>query len=115
MPQKTEVVRVNGRNGADAFQMAPNSSALLLDASEPIVWLAQTDGAGYKTISAYDISPHQPDVPVDVKGLEARIANIESIVSRWEDRNGKSNNRNYESKQNGGSSSKYESGQANVS
>ena len=44
-----QVTRVNGRNGADAFRMAPNSSILLMDENDPIVWLKQTDGAGYAT------------------------------------------------------------------
>ena len=35
--QKQEVVRVNGRNGANAYQMAPNSSILLLDETAPII------------------------------------------------------------------------------
>ena len=55
---KQEVVRVNGKNGAEAFQMLPNSSILLLDETAPIVWLKTTDGAGYPTITPYDISPH---------------------------------------------------------
>ena len=58
-----QIVKVNGRNGAEMFQMAPNSSALLLDESAPMIWLAQTDGAGYKTLTAYDIKPHE-EVPV---------------------------------------------------
>lgn len=61
MPQmaKREVVKVNGRGGADAFQMQPNESGLLLDTTAPIVWLVQTDGAGYKTVTGYDITPHE--------------------------------------------------------
>lgn len=43
-----EVIKVNGRGGANAFQMGPNSSILLLDETDNIVWLAQTDGAGYQ-------------------------------------------------------------------
>ena len=39
-----EVIQVNGENGARAFAMAPNSSALLMDATAPIVWLCTTDG-----------------------------------------------------------------------
>lgn len=54
-----DIVKVNGRNGAEAFQMGPNSQVLLLDESAPILWMASTDGAGYKTVSAFDISPHQ--------------------------------------------------------
>lgn len=37
MGARQEVVRVNGKNGADAYQMAPNSSILLLDETAPIV------------------------------------------------------------------------------
>ena len=44
---RSEIVKVNGENGARAYQLAPNSSALLLDESSPIVWLVQSDGAGY--------------------------------------------------------------------
>ena len=57
--QKIEVVKVNGRNGAEAFQIAPNSSTLLLDMNSPIVWFVMTDGAGYKTVLPYDITPHK--------------------------------------------------------
>lgn len=42
---KQEVVKVNGENGARAFPMSANSSALLLDESGTIVWLVTTDGA----------------------------------------------------------------------
>ena len=58
-PQRQEIIRVNGENGARAYQMAPNSSALLLDESAPLVWLVQTDGAGYKTEAPYTITPYQ--------------------------------------------------------
>ena len=37
MNQRQEIVRVNGKNGADAYQMAPNSSILLLDETAPII------------------------------------------------------------------------------
>ena len=48
-----QITRVNGRNGAEAFRMAPNSSILLMDENDPIVWMKQTDGAGYATVSGY--------------------------------------------------------------
>ena len=79
MPQ-TQVVRVNGRPGAEAYRMGPNSSALLLDESGTIVWVVTTDGASYKTVTPYDISPHQ-DAPVpDVSSFEARLKRLEEIV-----------------------------------
>lgn len=80
-PQRIGVIRVNGKAGADALQMAPNDQALLLDETAPIVWLAQTDGAGYKTIAPYKIEPYQAEAPVDTKNLEARIKKLEEMLS----------------------------------
>ena len=54
---KLEVIRVNGKNGAEAFQMPPNSSIILLDESAPLIWLKMTDGAGYPAITPYRIEP----------------------------------------------------------
>lgn len=86
MPQQCQITRVNGRNGADAYRMAPNSAILLLDESDPIVWLKTTDGAGYATITPYAITPYQPAPPVDLNSLEDRIKRLEEVV------NGKSDN-----------------------
>ena len=79
--QRYEIIRVNGENGAQAFQMAPNSSALLLDETAPIVWFVQTDGAGYKTAKPFSIAPYQPQPPVDVHALEARIKRLEAMIN----------------------------------
>ncbi len=71
-----QIVRVNGEAGARSYQMMPNSSALLLDENQPVVWLAQTDGAGYKTVTPYTISAYQApetDLEKRVKRLEAMI------------------------------------------
>ena len=76
-----QVVRVKGRPGADAFAMGPNCSALLLDESGTLVWLCVTDGAGYKTISPYDITPHQAAQAPDIGSLEDRIKRLEEIVN----------------------------------
>jgi len=79
---RQEVTKVSGRPGAEAFQMGPDSSALLLDTSAPIVWLAQTDGAGYKSLQPYDIKPHEETQPEDkFKSLEDRITKLEVIIN----------------------------------
>ena len=75
-----EIIHVNGKNGAQAFQMAPNSNVLLLDDTSPIVWLAQTDGAGYKTVTPYSITPYQPKPEIDLNNLEERIAKLEGMI-----------------------------------
>ena len=79
--QQSQVVRVNGENGARAFQIGANSSALLLDESGLMVWLVTSDGAGYKTVSAYDITPHQNAPAPDYGSLESRIERLEMIVN----------------------------------
>ena len=76
-----QVVKVNGEGGARAYQMGANSSALLLDESGQIVWAVTTDGAGYKTVSPYDITPHRVSTTPDVATLETRIARLEEIVN----------------------------------
>lgn len=83
--QRFEIIHVNGENGARALQMAPNSNALVMDDTAPIVWLCQTDGAGYKTVQAFDITVHQSTAPADVSGLEARIKRLEEIINAKSD------------------------------
>lgn len=78
--QRMEIIRVNGENGARAYQMAPNSSVMLLDESAPLVWLAQTDGAGYKTVTPYTITPYQAAPAPDYSSLVGRIERLEALI-----------------------------------
>ena len=78
---RMDITTVNGENGARAFNLPPNSRTLLLDENAPIVWFVQTDGAGYKTLTPYTITPYQPEVPVDAKSLEARIKRLEDMLN----------------------------------
>ena len=72
-PQKTEVDRVNGRNGAEMYRMAPDSSAIVLDINNPMIWFIQTDSAGYKSITAYDITLHEDAKVPDAKSIDERM------------------------------------------
>lgn len=76
-----DIIQVKGENGANAFQMGPNSKALLLDETAAIIWFVQTDGAGYKTVTAYNIFPRKPAPTVDINDLAARIAALEDKVN----------------------------------
>lgn len=79
IPQQ-EITKVNGENGARAYPMGANSSALLLDSSGLLVWLVTTDGAGYKTVSPYDITPHKAEPTPDYNTLEKRIERLEGLI-----------------------------------
>ena len=78
---RMEIITVNGENGARAFQMPPNSRILLLDENAPLLWVAQTDGAGYKTVTAYNITPYQSEPEPEYKTLEARIKRLEDMLN----------------------------------
>ena len=82
---KYEVIHVNGENGANALQMAPNSSVIVMDDTAPMVWLCQTDGAGYKTVRAFDIAPHQAAPQIDIASIDARLKKLEEIYNAKSD------------------------------
>ena len=87
-PMEEHTVKVNGINGANALNLAPNSDKLVLDMNDPIVWFIQTDGAGYKTVTGYDIRIHKEVKQEDLmKSFEKRLNKLEEAV-----RNGKSYN-----------------------
>ncbi len=85
----TQIVKVSGENGARAYPMGANSSALLLDESGLIVWLCTTDGASYKTVSAYDITPHKATPAPDYGSLESRINTVEKRLEELTNGNSK--------------------------
>lgn len=88
------IIKVNGENGARAYQMMPNSSALLLDETQPVIWLVQTDGAGYKTCTPYTIKPFEKPE----NELEMRVRKIEEML--YAKSNSSSNAGSKQSKQN---------------
>lgn len=73
-----QIIRVSGENGARAFQMAPNSSCLLLDETAPIIFACVTDGAGYKTVTPYTIEKYEPAPVPDLNDIMARLEKLEA-------------------------------------
>ncbi len=91
---KQEIIKVNGENGAKAYNMPPNSSILLLDETAPLIWFKSTDGAGYPTLTPYTIAPYQAEPQIDTKSLEQRVSKLEELL------NEQSNTKNVKSKHN---------------
>lgn len=57
-----ELIKVNGRAGAEAFRLdAPNSRVALFDANSDVFYIKTTDGAGYPSIEAYSFTPAQQE------------------------------------------------------
>ena len=96
--QQCKVVEVTGKAGAEAFQLAADSSILLLDNTAPIVWLVKTDGAGYKSLIPYDIKVHEEEKPADhFKELEDRISKLEEAINVKQSNTTNANKRKSES------------------
>jgi len=91
MPIHSQIIKVNGEAGARNLRLAPNSSILLLDENQPILWYIQTDGAGYSTVLPYDIAPHKVAPQVDLNQLENRLKKVEEMLNEQSNfRNAKS-------------------------
>lgn len=86
------VVQVSGENGAKAYSLPPNSSVLLMDTTDAIVWLKSTDGGGYPTLTPFRITPIEPTpiipqtsaptVPqIDIDNINNRLTKLEERLN----------------------------------
>lgn len=59
MPQQDTMFKwVQGRAGAEAFSLAPGTSAFLMDSNEPILYAKATDSYGrYMPLQSYKLVP----------------------------------------------------------
>lgn len=48
--QPQNLIRVNGLEGAKAYQMSANSTVALFDANNDLMYVKSTDGAGFPSI-----------------------------------------------------------------
>lgn len=76
-----QIIQVNGEESARQYQMPPNSSTLLLDANEPIVYVVVSDGAGYKTVTPYEVKPYERPKPIDMNAVMERLNRIEERLN----------------------------------
>lgn len=79
------ILKVSGINGVNALNLAPNIQVLALDETAPIVWHISTDSAGYKTPTAYDITPHKDVSEQKQNDFEKRLERLERIVNEQSD------------------------------
>ena len=79
-----EIIEVYGEAGARSFKMGPNSSQYLSDLTDPhTMWVAQTDGAGYLTLTRLDVNIHQDQPQPDLNNLETRIKQLEDTLNEY--------------------------------
>lgn len=86
-PGKQEIIKVNGKEGANAYPLnIPNSSVLMLDINQPILYVKISDGAGYCNITSYTISPLKEvinDSGINTDDLEKRIKRLEELYESY--------------------------------
>lgn len=61
------LLRVNGYEGAKAFQMVPNSTVALFDANEDLFYVKSSDSGGFSSISTYSFSPIKSEQPTNIE------------------------------------------------
>ena len=71
------LIRVTGIEGAKAYQMPPNSTAVLFDGSEDLMFIKTTDGAGFPTIRVFTFAPKAEEPKTD--GLYATKQDVEDL------------------------------------
>lgn len=78
---RQEVTKVNGMDGANAYPLSANSSVLLLDINNPVVYLKQSDGGGFCSVTPYGITPieQKQNASTDTTDLEKRITRLEKL------------------------------------
>ena len=101
-----QIQKVNGEESAKNYPMGPNSSAILLDANDPLIWVVVTDASGYKTINPFTITPYIPEQPVTTADLSDKIGSIIDRLDKIEER------MSYHGQSNYGSSRENKSGNA---
>ena len=64
--QSTQNIQyVNGKQSAEAYQMTPNSSVILMDSNQARFYLKQTDASGMATIKVYDFHEAEEEKPAE--------------------------------------------------
>lgn len=59
MNNQQNLIRVNGVEGAKAYQMSPNSTVALFDGNDDIMYIKTTDGAGFGNIRMFRFTEMQ--------------------------------------------------------
>ena len=54
--QPQNLIRVNGIDGAKAYQMPANSTVALFDSNEDVMYVKSTDGAGFPSIRTFEFT-----------------------------------------------------------
>ena len=92
-----QILQANGKTSIDAIRMSPNSSVLIADTTQPIVWKCVSDGLGNVTAEAFDITHHKTEEEVEKENTNNLLMDISKRLERLENKYESIINRHIES------------------
>lgn len=84
--QQIEIQKVMGEESARNYPLAPNSSIILLDANNPLIWVVTTDASGYKTVNPFTITPYTPEKPLSQADINDQLEKVNARLDKLEER-----------------------------
>ena len=84
-----QILQANGKASIEALRMSPNSSALIADSTQPVIWKCISDSLGNVSAVAYDVTPHKDEAVVEKESMTRSLESITERLTRLE--------KNYES------------------
>lgn len=79
-----QIPTANGKASIDNIKLAPNSSVLIADSTQPIIWRCVSDSLGNVTSVAFDIVPHKDEEQVKKEQMELIVADLAQRIERLE-------------------------------
>ena len=84
-PQRQELIKVNGLEGAKNYPLSPGSTIALFDAESDIMYIKSMDAGGFPSIRTFSFMEMTSN-PMDttesrISNLEAEIANIKEVLN----------------------------------
>ena len=84
-PQRQELIRVNGIEGAKNYPLSPGSTIALFDAESDIMYIKSMDAGGFPSIRTFSFM-ETTSKPTDttetrLSAMEAEIANIKEALN----------------------------------
>ena len=79
-----QILEANGKASIDALRMSPNSSVLIADKTQPLIWKCVSDSLGNITTEAWDITRHKDEAEVEKENLNALLLSISNRLENME-------------------------------
>ena len=79
-----QILQANGKASLESLRMSPNSSVLIADSTNPIVYRCISDGLGNVTTEAYDITPHKSEEQIEKENMLVTLTQINERLQKLE-------------------------------